>query len=179
MRSKLFILVLLFVCISLAGCPAKTQSRSGVTIAAPPAVKTLGGLTAEQTNIRKRTAILSDPNKTFHIYVFSTSTGRCLFYSQSKRKTTSSSKRLTPKLLHPYESTSLQTFRVGKDTFYTKELMSDDGTFGSSTPYTYWFDLDESYKSIASTGGTATVVLEHKLGVIPMINLDTGEIVPN
>lgn len=133
-------------------------STSGVSKATSHVKTQSNGLTVEQTNITKKTELENQPMSIKHLYIF-TQTGAVLLYSTVVGKVTSSSKRLTP-----YEITSMSPngsrnltypgfpFQVGQDVAYTKEVLQDDGTYGSSIPYLYWFDVRGAFHSQYAEG---------------------------
>jgi hypothetical protein len=84
--------------------------------------------------------------------VIAPKTGTVILYSTVRGKVTSAGKRLTP-------VTTIGSYSCGKDdTCYdgqraiiggasvlTTEIEQDDGTYGSSAPYIYWWDSHGRY----------------------------------
>jgi hypothetical protein len=61
----------------------------------------------------------------------------------------------------------------GVETQITTEMMQDDGTFGNSVPYLYWFDTHGRYHQHFFTDGQVIAVLEQPLvGKRVIINAD-------
>lgn len=145
-----------------AGCSATppAESRSGVDMAsAPDMVVGSDGLTNEQRNISKRLVQESDPLAIKYLYAVSPFTGDIIYYSSIVGKPTSSGKRLTPTTVEVvYPIYNFKNGVVGEGTtsgfvvpwgergaVMTKEAPQDDGTFGSSIEYLYWYDARGIY----------------------------------
>lgn len=140
--------------------------RHSVTIKPNPTT----GRTTEQENIVERYSQDNKPGSLKHFYVLSPKTGDVILYSTVQGKITSSGKRLTPR-------TSIEKYDCGKDcTHYegqrvliggelqiTTDLMQDDGTYGSSAPYFYWFDAQGRYHQHFFTEGQIIAVLDQPL----------------
>lgn len=142
--------LLLILCSTLIGCDfpsPRAVSTSGVTKATVKMPKRKDGLTSEQYNIQQRVKIDNDPGSVKHLYIQSPFTGQCLFYSTVRGKVTSSGKRLTPYTviagINTFSGNTYDGFAVdfGNRRVYTAEVMQDDGTYGSSNKYIYWFDI--------------------------------------
>lgn len=143
---------LLFACVAVLfiGCGkvAETQSVSGIKEAIAEVQTGSDGLTSEQRNIKERIKRDNKPGAIKHLYIISASSGQCILYSTVKEKVTSSGKRLSPTSVTSvgyYKNDSTRTgdgfaFKVGGSTAFTKEMLQDDGTYGSSIEYLYWFD---------------------------------------
>jgi hypothetical protein len=138
------------------------------------------GLTTEQDNIAQRYNRDNQPGSVKHFYVLSPKTGSVILYSTVQGKVTSGGKRLTPR-------SSIEKYDCGKDcvhyegmrvliggeTQITTEMMQDDGTFGNSVPYFYWFDTQGRYHQHFFTEGQVIAVLEQPLvGKRVIINAD-------
>lgn len=148
---------------SLSACnePTVSQNKSttGVAQVAVKVKTQSNGATVEQNNIAKR---LKEDNKVGsikHLYVVSAYTGDVIIYSTVKGKVTSSSKRLSPTTVAAadgqYVDSDLRGMRVNiaGSTHRTTEVLQDDGTFGSSVPYVFWFDVRGVYHQHYITGG--------------------------
>ncbi|MBA4234004.1 MAG: hypothetical protein C0465_25870 [Ralstonia sp.] len=138
------------------------------------------GRTTEQDNIAGRYNQDNKPGSVKHFYVLSPRTGAVILYSSVEGKVTSGGKRLTPR-------TSIEKYDCGKDcTHYegmrvliggemqiTTEMMQDDGTFGNSVPYFYWFDTQGRYHQHFFTEGQVIAILDQPLvGKSVTINAD-------
>lgn len=109
------------------------------------------GRTVEQENILARYKMDSNPAALKHLYIVSAMSGDVILYSTVKGKVTSSGKRLSP-----YNGSGLngnRGYTVRNMTVYTSEVMQDDGTFGSSVPYIFWFDQRGNYHQHYPSGG--------------------------
>lgn len=99
------------------------------------------GNSVEQLNIIKRLEVDNQPGSVKHLYIISPLSGEVLLYSAVVGKVTSGSKRLSPGTISGTQNNSwYPTFKLGNGEFYSDEVMSDDGTYGSSAEYIYWFD---------------------------------------
>lgn len=150
---------------TLLGCSGKSdvtkvQAISGVREAAPEVPVGPDGLTSEQRNIKNRLKQDNQPGAIKHLYVFSAYSGQCLLYSTVKEKVTSSGKRLSPTTVHAgvagngsdiYHSGI--PINVSNRQLLTGELIQDDGTYGSSIDYLYWYDQRGIYHQHYLAGG--------------------------
>jgi len=155
--KKLFLLVLVLPLLmgqqSCDGGPP--QSTTGVQKATATVSVQSSGYTIEQENIRNRLAEDNKPGSVKHLYVISAMSGDVLLYSTVKGKVTSSGKRLTPYEVAVDRGTSANGFRVdfGNDYQWTGEVLQDDGTYGSSVEYIFWWDSRDVYHQHYVTGG--------------------------
>lgn len=144
-----------------AGC-TPAQSRSGVAIAPAQQVqKGIDGLTIEQSNISARLKMDNTPGSIKHLYVISAYSGQVLIYSTVKGKVTSSAKRLAP------SSVSSTGFSVdfGGTERTTDEVLGDDGTYGGSIEYLYWWDTRGIYHQHYVQGGQILHISDQPLAV--------------
>jgi hypothetical protein len=153
------------------------QSTTGVQKATATVAVQSSGYTIEQENIRNRLAEDNKPGSVKHLYVISAMSGDVLLYSTVKGKVTSSGKRLTP-----YESVgSGETgcyygfaIDVGGALSCTAEILQDDGTYGSSVEYIFWWDSRGVYHQHYVTGGQIVHVSNAPMRVGKIvINVDT------
>lgn len=144
MKRFLLVTALLLAIVPMlgAGCDDSTQpdTTGKVHQAAVDVTTDADGLTVEQKNISRRILADNDPGAIKHLYLISPYTGDVLLYSAVKGKVTSGGKRLKPKTAAAYYDTG-----SGNTSTYTQEVMNDDGTFGSSSDYIYWFDVYGTY----------------------------------
>ena len=153
----------ILVCGILCGCDLEQstpQADTGVKKAVATVSVQANGLTVEQENIQKRLQMENAPGSIKHLYVLSAYSGEVILYSTVKGKVTSSGKRLTP-----YTVAALDGQYVGGShggfpiTFpnsnekYTSEVLQDDGTYGSSIDYLYWWDIRGVYHQLYVMGG--------------------------
>jgi hypothetical protein len=152
------LLLLSLLSVSLA-CSALAASRITVQVPVDP----ITGHTVEQNNIANRLRQDTKPGAILHLYVISPESGQALIYSTVKGKVTSSGKRLTPRsTVEKYvtgsgknETTVYEGQRVviqGGE-YITTEILQDDGTYGNSVPYFYWFDANGRYHQHFFTEG--------------------------
>jgi hypothetical protein len=133
------------------GCESSSPpvSASGVSKATIKVPTGSDGLTVEQRNISERLKKDNDPGAIKHLYVISSFSGDVLIYSTVRGKVTSGSKRLTPStVIGPNgQTTHFDGFSVdiGGSTQTTTEVLGDDGAYGSSGDYLYWFDARGVY----------------------------------
>ena len=124
-------------------------SNSGIKQAAPPVIKTAGGLSVEQSNIHERLRRDNEPGSIKWIYGIQF--GQVLFRASVVGKVTSSSKRLEPTSVTSIDGTAIawdfngMPVEVSGKKHRTSEVIQADGTFGSSSPYVYWYDENDRY----------------------------------
>lgn len=114
------------------------------------------GMTNEQRNIDARYK-QENAASIKHLYVISPYSGDVLLYSTVKGKVTSGGKRLTPKTIHAADPNQAPRYgipiNIGGQTQLTGEVLQDDGTYGDSCEYVYWFDQRSQYHQHFFTGG--------------------------
>jgi len=117
------------------------------------------GLTVEQRNIKARYKLENTPGSVKHLYVISAYSGDVILYSTVKGKVTSSGKRLTPYAVGCTDGQYVSKanmgvpVRVGDKVYRTPEVLQDDGTYGHSIQYLYWFDSKGLYHQHYVNGG--------------------------
>lgn len=140
------------------------------------------GHTPEQDNVIGRLRGDNKPGAVKHLYVISPDTGLVILYSTVKGKVTSAGKRLSPLSTISHYSCG----KDGKDTCYegqrviiggrealTTEIIQDDGTYGSSAPYLYWFDSRNRYHQHFFTEGQIISISDQPMqGVSVIINTE-------
>jgi hypothetical protein len=138
------------------------------------------GLTTEQRNIRDRLRMDNTPGSIKHLYVISAYSGDVLLYSTVRGKVTSSGKRLSPTAVAAGACRSGDTdstygipVQVGGQTYHTGEVLQDDGTYGHSIEYLFWFDAAGRYHQHYPNGGQIIHISDEPLVVKkPVINLE-------
>lgn len=184
MRLHSFILSLLLL---LTGCKYKALEPSDIPVSSSGVKKTQvkvstnpDGLTIEQQNVRDRLLLDNKVGAIKHLYLISPESGAILLYSTVKGKVTSSGKRLTPRSVvvapeqYP-ENFSGFAVKIGTEVKNTSEVLQDDGTYGDSDPYIYWWDARNVYHQHFMTGGQIVHVSDQILRVNPneiQINLE-------
>lgn len=143
------------------------QSASGVKQAAIQIQTGSDGLTAEQRNISDRLKEDNKPGSIKHLYVISAFSGQVIIYSTVRGKVTSGGKRLTPTSINGNAGDAGYTIPVNIDghTRYTTEVLQDDGTYGSSSDYLYWWDTKGVYHQHYVSGGQIVHVSSQPLAV--------------
>jgi hypothetical protein len=145
------------------GPPQDPMSASGVSKAHTTVTTGSDGLTVEQRNIVDRLKADNAPGSIKHLYVISAYSGQVLIYSTVRGKVTSSEKRLTP------GEASGQSYGfpviIGGSQYYTSEVLGDDGSYGHSAPYIYWWDVKGVYHQHYVEGGQIVHISSQPLNV--------------
>lgn len=171
---KLSFCALVLLCFSFYGCSdletkAVPSASSGVQKATAKVATNLAGHTTEQENILARYAEDNKPGSIKHLYIISAYSGQVLLYSTVKGKVTSSGKRLTPitVAVASGEYNAHDGFQVDIDggRYQTQEVLQDDGTYGASVDYIYWFDSKGIYHQQYITGGMIVHVSSQPIAV--------------
>lgn len=146
------------------GCVPTTPpvSSSGVQQTSTKVALGSDGLTTEQRNIKDRLAIDNKPGSIKHLYLLSPINGRQIFYSPVKGKVTSSAKRLSPKTVNWMRNGSQaadngMAVPINDRWATTSEVIQDDGTYGDSSEYLYFWNQNGQYFQLY-VGGLAVVV---------------------
>lgn len=149
--------------------PRQAQSASGLSKASVNIPVGTDGLTAEQHNVRTRLLEDNKPGAIKHLYVISPYSGQVIFYSTVKGKVTSGGKRLTPASVTGSRASDGYWggfwMPIGGQTQQTLEVLGDDGTYGSSGEYLYWWDVRGSYHQHYLTGGQIVTISDQPLPV--------------
>lgn len=147
---KKLIMFLIMLIIGMACESSVPVSTTGVKKATAQITTDASGLTAEQNNIIERLKEDARPGSIKHLYVISAYSGDVILYSTVKGKVTSGGKRLTP-----YEVCTNVGIpvNIGGERRYTGEVLQDDGTYGSSMDYLFWWDTKGVYHQHYVTGG--------------------------
>lgn len=158
--KKLSALVIIAILFILAGCgtesvspkpkPSKEVKKVSVRVNTDK-----DGLTVEQKHIAKRLIEDNKPGAIKHLYLISPYSGQAILYSTVDGKVTSSEKRLTPRSVGCTDGEYCQTenngIRIkvnGEGYKNTPEVLGDDGTYGDSYQYIYWWDTKGRYHQL-------------------------------
>lgn len=164
----------------ISGCDdAQPVSASGVSKANVQIPTGPDGLTIEQRNVRDRLVEDNKPAAIKHLYIISAYSGQTIIYSTVKGKVCSSGKRLTPSRIQYTKDSTPNGFAVdiGGRTHYTDEVLGDDGTYGSSVEYLYWFDVNNRYHQHYPSGGQIVHVSSEPIAVKGVIiNMETDQV---
>lgn len=186
---KRFLLIALtsalgFVTVTAGSCDdvadRTPQSTSGVAQTRVQVPTGEDGLTAEQRNVRQRLLEDNKPGAIKHLYVISAYSGQVLIYSTVRGKVTSSGKRLAPTTVAAgcayQEGCWGSRVSIGGDKNMTAEVLQDDGTYGSSVEYIYWWDTRGVYHQHYIQGGQIVHVSSQPLNVPHIVlNLSGAE----
>ena len=137
----------------ITGCPNVELSKyaTGVQTTVAEIQTDIDGLTIEQKNVRRRLETDNAIGSIKHLYIFSVTTGDVILYSTVDGKVTSSGKRLTPTQVSVSGRSERARVAIGMLTniggklYRTPEVLQDDGTYGHSIPYLYWWDTKNVY----------------------------------
>lgn len=153
----LFLLALMCIMCIFNGCsePHEPVSSSGVKPTQVEVPVNAEGITVEQQNIRDRLLMDNEVGSIKHLYVISAYSGQTIIYSTVRGKVTSSGKRLSPTSIVVGASGEYRRpgFSAGPEKMVTDEVVQDDGTYGSSIPYLYWWDTKGVYHQHYVSGG--------------------------
>jgi hypothetical protein len=177
-----FALIALFLPTSLLGCIDESEptSTTGVKKATATVQTDPDGYTVEQKNIMGRLAEDNKPGAVKHLYVISAYSGQVILYSTVKGKVTSGGKRLTPTSVEEVSGTARfyngVPVQIGNYSGWTREVIQDDGTYGSSGDYVYWWDVRGVFHQHYVTGGAFLHVANQPISAKSVIlNLETTE----
>lgn len=158
MKIRCFTLIL--AAALLAGCDMQhstPQSASGVRKTSVSVPTNSNGLTVEQQNVSDRLVEDNKPGSIKHLYVISAYSGQVLIYSTVRGKVTSSGKRLTPVTVSTSNPNNASSdgipVAIGGMNLRTGEVLQDDGTYGSSSEYVFWWDTKGVYHQHYVSGG--------------------------
>ena len=162
---KNFIAAALFLLCACRSYEQQLVSRSGVKKADVQIHTGQDGLTTEQRNVMNRIKMDNLSGSIKHLYVISAYSGQVLIYSTVQGKVTSSGKRLTPSTVTVNSFSNGIAINVGGKPEYTTELLGDDGTYGSSMEYLFWFDAAGKYHQHYVNGGQIVHISDQPLTV--------------
>lgn len=146
-------LFLLLVILTVGCTPLPPTANSGATQVSVQIPTDAEGITVEQRNVARRLLEDNQPGATKEFYSFSPLTGDALFHATVAGKVTSSGKRLSPTTITSTNTSHGMSIRIGGILFGTEEVIQDDGTYGDSVPYIYFFDQEDNYYQYFFTGG--------------------------
>lgn len=171
-----FLGVVALVALVLTGCdqvPDNThvKSTSGVKQHEVHIKPGADGLTTEQRNVAKRLKEDNKPGAVKHLYIISPYSGDVLMYNTVDGKVTSSGKRLAPLTVTARDGKMVDAsytgipVNIGGYTRRTPEVIQDDGTYGSSVPYIYWWDVKGIYHQHFFTDGQVIHISSEPISV--------------
>ena len=172
--QSLIFSVLLLVWL-VAGCAPRDsgaqEAASGVTATSVDVPVSAAGTTIEQENVGTRLQMDNQIGSIKHLYVISAFSGDVLLYSTVQGKVTSSGKRLTPTSVAAIEGQYVREqheglpVRLGDRTYRTSEVLQDDGTYGTSIPYLFWWDAQGKYHQHYVSGGQILHISDQPISV--------------
>jgi uncharacterized protein YcfL len=171
MKTKTALLMFLTLILMACDSPAQRQptSSSGVQQTTVQVQTGPDGLTVEQRNVRDRLSMDNKPGSIKHLYIISAYSGQVLIYSTVRGKVTSSGKRLTPTTVAvnsgEYHYSYGIPVNIGGSDHSTSEVLQDDGTYGSSVDYIYWWDSKGVYHQQYITGGMIVHISDQPVAV--------------
>jgi hypothetical protein len=178
-KTFLVIAVLALAVLFMAedGCDVqRSATNSGVKqVVASDIPRQASGYTIEQENIYNRLKEDNKPGAIKHLYIISPYSGQVILYSTVKGKVTSGGKRLTPETINPTgdSTTHMNWVSVNGGSYTTDEVLQDDGTYGHSGDYLYWWDVRGIYHQHYLTGGQIVHVSSQPLPIKSVtINLE-------
>lgn len=167
-------IIIVGLALGLCSCDQRGStpvSNSGVGQATANVTVQSNGLSVEQENIKRRVEADNKPGSIKYLYMISPLSGDVIMSSTVHGKVTSGSKRLTPTSGGRWwaDGRSGFEFAPGK---YSNEMIQDDGTYGSSTEFIYWWDVNGVYNQV-SAGGVMVVITDQPRNFKKVIiNLD-------
>lgn len=147
------IIALLTVPLFLLGCE-KTKgtpaASSGVTRKIVTIKTDASGNSIEQRLVAMRLARDNEAGTFKYVYVINAYTGNVMYQSMAVGKVVSSAKRLSPATVAAGDGNYGygMPIDIAGEIYRTGETLSDDGTYGSSSPYLYWFDPSGNYHQV-------------------------------
>ena len=170
MKEKFLVFVLIFAVGVFAGCELRREepvSASGVKQTAVQVQVNTSGLTTEQQNIGDRLREDNKPGSIKHLYVISAYSGQVIIYSTVRGKVTSGGKRLTPTTINGSGGDVSYTIpvNIGGHKRYTTEVLQDDGAYGHSMDYLYWWDTKGVFHQHYVSGGQILHISNQPLAV--------------
>lgn len=143
-RRPVIVALLAAAAVVLAACepsapppPSNRTEQSRAAAEAAQSVRYSGN--AEIANIRRRLELTSNPNLLGFIVLFNDA-GQPIRYDAVRGKVTSGSKRLT----EPDRLITAGNGNAGTN-MAVRQAPSDEGTWGSSTPYIYYWTVNGEY----------------------------------
>jgi hypothetical protein len=165
--------IIVLICIIISGCStnyAEPVSASNVKKATVEVETNKNGHTTEQANIIERYHRDNKVGSLKHLYVISAYSGQVILYSTVDGKVTSSGKRLSPTTVQAQQQDGHGgewgfPVNIGGEKHWTAEVLQDDGTYGSSSEYIYWFDSRKVFHTHYISGGQIVHISDEPIAV--------------
>tara|TARA_R100001143_G_scaffold62914_1_gene67553 strand:+ start:1007 stop:1588 length:582 start_codon:yes stop_codon:yes gene_type:complete len=155
---------------AVSGCDQKQNQPASTTgVGRAQAVVSPGadGLTVEQANVKQRIEQENIPASLKHLYIISAYSGEIILYSTVDGKVTSSGKRLTPySVIGGVDGSVIGNMAGGikvPQLGRTNEVLQDDGTYGSSIEYLFWWDVNGVYHQHYVSGGQVVHIADQPM----------------
>jgi hypothetical protein len=159
-------------CLPRRVLPAAMAMLATCALSASAAGPTPGGTPAQQ-RIMKRSAEEAKTDVTRHLYVISPASGEVLMHSSVMGLVGSSSERLRPSRVETFQDSGGFSVPIGADKFHVSEVMNENGTYGTTMPFIYWWDTRGVYHQHFLTEGQIIHVCAEPLSAKPaLIDLD-------
>lgn len=171
MKFLMILVMLVAVGCGTSNDNSNVQSASGIKKATAKIATGSDGLTTEQRNVKRRLEVEGTPGNIKHLYIISAYSGQAILYSTVEGKVTSSGKRLTPTTVSSADGEFVSgqfggfPINIGGDTYRTGEVLQDDGTYGSSVEYLFWFDTQGRYHQHYVSGGQIVHIADQPMPV--------------
>ena len=168
----------------LVGCDVQQPEATTGIMKAQANIETdpTTGLTTEQANIKARLEADNAIGSIKHLYVISAYSGQVIIYSTVKGKVTSSGKRLSPTSVAAADGQYVGerhagiNVTIGGTNHRTSEVLQDDGSYGSSVPYLYWWDVQGRYHQHYVSGGQIMHISDQPIATKDIIlNLELSD----
>lgn len=145
-RIPILLLFGLLTAVALSGCEPTSATATGKVTQAQKAAEAANSITftenAEIDNIKKRLDLTSNPGALGFIVLLN-SAGQPILYEGVTGKVTSGGKRLTP---------PAQLWNIDRGQYSGTDIgpaPSDEGTWGSSSPYIFYWNTEGVYRQWA------------------------------
>jgi len=182
-RNTIYIIavvMLIAIAVMFAGCTDNRAavSSSGiqkatVTLSAQP-----NGMTVEQQNIAERLVQDNKPGSIKHLYLISPFNNRVIYYSTVNGKVTSGGKRLSPTTVAADAGSSFSygiPVNIGGYDYRTSEVTQDDGTYGTSAEYLFWWDTKDIYHQLY-VGNSIVIITSEPININTGTTIDIAQV---
>ena len=158
--------VMLLVLISSCNIETPQQVSDSGAVKATVKVQTdQNNNTVEQKNIMERLKRDNEIGSIKHLYIISSFSGDVMEYSTVKGKVTSGGKRLSPEAISNRDGWNTMSVNIDGHNYATNEVLGDDGAYGQSGQYLFWFDTQGNYHQYYPSGGTYVHISDKPLVV--------------
>ena len=171
----------LYALLFMADDNCDTNKAQSLPDAARPKIETANGATVEQMNISNRVTEDNKPGAIKHLYIISPYSGQVILYSTVRGKVTSSGKRNEPSTVTQFGAAGATNYGVSfksddGTTYWTNEFRQEDGTYGGSAPYIFWWDTRGKYHQHFTLGAEIIHISDAPLPVKSVIiNVEAGQ----